>query len=117
MKTPGIAIVAFLLLVGGLGGQDKGVLAGSKEWKVVKSEEAPPGTKMLFGADGKLTLTYVIDGKSREIAGTYTLVGNQLTMKLAHDGRERVEVRTVKKLSETVLVTEDRNKRVEELAR
>jgi hypothetical protein len=36
---------------------------------------------------------------------------------MAHDGRERVETRTVKKLTETVLITEDKNRKVEELQR
>ncbi|HEX3146484.1 MAG TPA: hypothetical protein VHR66_00180 [Gemmataceae bacterium] len=97
--------------------QDRTQLIGTKEWKVVKSEEAPPGTKMLFGADGKLVLTFAIEGKSREMNGTFALAGNQLTLKLAHDGKERVEVRTIKKLTDTVLITEDRNHKIEELQR
>jgi uncharacterized protein (TIGR03066 family) len=97
--------------------QDRGLLSGEKGWTVVKSEEAPPGTKIHFGADGKLTLTFRVDGQSRAVTGTYTLAGNQLTLKLAHDGRERVETRTVKKLTEAILVTEDKNRKVEELQR
>jgi uncharacterized protein (TIGR03066 family) len=93
------------------------MLAGEKAWTVVKSEEAPPNTKMVFAADGKLTVTFAVDGKSREMTGTYTLAGNQLTLKLAQDGRERVETRTIKKLTEGVLITEDKNKKVEELHR
>jgi len=97
--------------------QDKGLLAGGKEWKVVKSEEAPPGTRFLFATDGKLTVTFVIDGKPREMSGTYTLSGSVLTLKLAHDGRERVETRTIKKLTDSVLITEDKNRKLEELQR
>jgi uncharacterized protein (TIGR03066 family) len=97
--------------------QEKGTLAGAKDWTVVKSEEAPPGTKIQFGNDGKLTITYVVDGKSRSVSGSYSLAGDKLTMKLAHEGRERVETRTVKKLTETVLITEDKNRKLEELQR
>jgi uncharacterized protein (TIGR03066 family) len=97
--------------------QDKGTLAGGKEWKVVKSEEAPPGTKILFGQDGKLVMTFLVDGKPREINGSYTLAGNQLTLKLALEGGERVETRTVKKLTDNLLITENKNKKVEELQR
>jgi uncharacterized protein (TIGR03066 family) len=97
--------------------QERGLLAGDKGWTVVKSEEAPPGTKIQFGADGKLTVTFRVDGKAREVTGTYTLAGNQLTLKLAQDGRERIETRTVKKLTEAVLITEDKNRKVEELQR
>jgi uncharacterized protein (TIGR03066 family) len=113
-----LAAVCTLLLVATFTfAQDKGALAGVKEWTVVKSEEAPPGTKMLFAADGKLTITFVVDGKSRAVSGSYTLAGDKLTLKLAHDGRERVETRTVKKLTDNVLITEDKNRKMEELQR
>jgi len=97
--------------------QEKSLLTGGKEWKVVKSEEAPPGTKLMFASDGKLTLTFAIDGKAKVITGSYSLTGNQLTMNLNHDGKQRVETRTIKKLTDSVLITEDKNKRVEELQR
>jgi uncharacterized protein (TIGR03066 family) len=96
--------------------QDRAMLAGH-EWTVVKSEEAPPGTQIQFAADGKLTVTFQVAGKPREVTGTYALSGNQLTLKLAHDGRERVETRTIKKLTDAVLITEDKNRKVEELHR
>jgi uncharacterized protein (TIGR03066 family) len=97
--------------------QDRGLLAGDREWQVVRSEEAPPGTKILFTPEGKLTVTFMVDGKPRAVNGTYTLAGDQLTLKLAHDGRERVETRTVKKLTGAVLITEDKNRKLEELHR
>lgn len=118
MFKPRLAVA--LLLVAfpvGLAAQDAKTLAGLKPWTVVKSEEAPPGTRVLFGADGKLTLTFVIEGKSREVTGTYAVAGNQLTLRLSHDGKDRVETRTIKKLTEGVLVTEDKNRKVEELER
>src|SRR4051812_5332914 len=118
MFLPRLAVSLLLLAApGALLAQDRSQLAGPKEWKVVKSEEAPPGTKMLFAADGKLVLTFAIEGKAREMTGTYALAGNQLTLKLAHDGKERIEVRTIKKLTDTVLITEDKNHKVEELQR
>ena len=94
--------------------QDKGLLA-DKEWKVVKSEEAPPGTRIQFARDGRLTVTFLVEGAARKVTGTYTVAGNQLTLKLSHDGRERVETRTIKKLTDSVLVTEDKNRKLEEL--
>lgn len=108
------AVVLLLATASAITAQEKGALA--RAWTVVKSEEAPPGTKIVFGNDGKLMVTYVVDGKSHELTGSYSLVGDKLTMKLAHDGRERVETRTVKKLTETVLITEDKNRKVEELS-
>jgi uncharacterized protein (TIGR03066 family) len=115
MRTPRLTVLALLFLPVVLAAQDLKGLAGP--WKVVKSEEAPPGTRMLFAPDGKLTLTFVIEGKAREVSGTYAVAGNRLTLRLSHDGKERVETRTIKKLTEGVLVTEDRNHKIEELER
>ena len=118
MFTPRPAVVLLVVAVpAALSAQDRTALAGPKPWTVVKSEEAPPGTKIQFGTDGKLTLTFVVEGKPRELSGTYAVAGNQLTLKLSHDGKDRVETRTIKKLTDTVLVTEDKNRKVEELER
>lgn len=111
------AVLALVLLPVALTAQDPKALAGPKAWTVVKSDEAPPGTRFLFAADGKLTLTFVVEGRAREVTGTYAVAGNQLTMRLSHDGRERVETRTIKKLTDGKLITEDRNHKVEELER
>src|SRR5687768_16126319 len=117
MYLPRLAVALLLVAFpAALTAQDAKALAG-KGWTVIKSEEAPPGTKIVFGADGKLTLTYVIEGKPREVTGTYAVAGNQLTLRLSHDGKERVETRTIKKLTDAVLVTEDKNRKVEELER
>ena|SRR5947209_2542789 len=111
------AAVLFVLLPVAIFAQDPKALANPKGWRVVKSEEAPPGTTMRFASDGKLTLTFAIDGKAREVSGTYAVAGNQLTLRLSHDGKERVETRTIKTLTDTTLVTEDRNHKLEELER
>lgn len=118
MYTLRLAIALLLLAFpAALNAQDPSALAGPKAWTVVKSEEAPPGTRIVFGMDGKLTLSFVVDGKPREVTGTYSVAGNQLTLRLSHDGKERVETRTIKKLTAAVLVTEDKNRKVEELER
>jgi uncharacterized protein (TIGR03066 family) len=114
-STYGLVAVLMLAAVSPTTAQDKGTLAGGMEWTVVKSEEAPPGTKILFEKDGKLVMTFEVDGKPRKINGSYTLAGNQLTLKLALESGERVQTRTVKKLTDSVLITEDKNKKVEEL--
>jgi len=118
MFTPRLAVVLLCVaLPATVSAEDPRALAGPKPWTVVNSEEAPPGTKIQFGADGKLTLTFSVEGKPREVTGTYAVAGNQLTLKLSHDGKERVETRTIKKLTDTMLVTEDKNRKVEELER
>ncbi len=118
MKTIlGLGLTFFWFASSTLLAENKGMLAGAKPWTVTKSEDAPPGTKLLFGADGKLTITYVVGGKTHSVSGTYTLAGDMLTLKLAHNGRERIETRTVKKLTGTTLITEDKNRKLEELER
>jgi len=117
MTTRLISAAIGLVLVGVVPAEPKISLASSKAWTVVKSEEAPPGTQIAFAADGKVTVTIPVDGKSRVVSGTYSLAGDQLTLRLSHDGRERVEARTVKKLTDTVLITEDKNRKLEELHR
>jgi uncharacterized protein (TIGR03066 family) len=117
MRPSGLPALALLLLPVALAAQDPKGLAGPKAWTVVKSEEAPPGTRILFAPDGKLTLTFVVEGKAREVIGTYAVAGNQLIMHLSHAGKERVETRTIKKLADGVLVTEDRNHKIEEMER
>ena len=96
--------------------QDKAMLTGA-EWKVVKSELAPPGTTLQFGADGKMLLTVQVDGKKQQMPGTYTLTGAQLVLKFTNNGRDITDARVVKKLTASSLVTEDRNSKVEELSR
>jgi uncharacterized protein (TIGR03066 family) len=118
MTTPRLICLAVLFGAAPMAvAQDRNLLVEGKGWQVVKSEEAPPGTTIRFAADGKLTVTFVIDGKERAVTGTYNLAGDQLTLKLSQDGRERVETRTVKKLTGAVLITEDKNRKVEELQR
>lgn len=116
MKTMALVCAGLLVSAPLAAGQDKAALGG-KAWTVVKSEEAPPGTTFVFGADNTVKVTFKVDGKARELSGTYTLSGPTLTMKLAHDGKERVDVRTVKKLTATALTLENTNKKVEELSR
>lgn len=115
MKTMALVCAGLLTLAPLAIGQDKAALGG--EWTVAKSEEAPPGTKFEFKPDNTLKVTFKVDGKPRELGGTYTLSGATLTMKLSYDGKERVDVRTVKKLTTKTMTLEDKNKKVEELSR
>lgn len=116
LRYLGLLGLALCLTVTPIIAQEKGQLTG-KSWTVVKSEHAPPGTTMAFGADGKLTITMKIDGKTQEMPGTFALKGNQLTLKFTSNGREITDVRVIKKISDSSLVTEDKNHKVEELQR
>ena len=116
MKT--LLVLVLGVVVGSFAqADDKALLASPKPWKIVKSEDAPPGTTFTFALDGKFTMSVPIEGKPREMTGTYAVEGDRLTLKIVHEGRERVDIRTIKKLTETILVIEDKNKRLEELNR
>ena len=112
----GLVGLAGLLLGSAAVAQDKAALTG-EAWTVVKSEHAPPGTTVHFGADGKLLLTMVVDGKKQQMPGTYTLSGTALVLKFTNNGREITDARVVKKITASSLVTEDRNNKAEELSR
>ena len=116
MKSLALVCAGLFVLAPAAVGQDKAALGG-KAWTIVKSEEAPPGTTFAFGADNSVTVTFKVDGRAREMSGTYTLSGPTLTLKLTHDGRERVDTRTIKKLTATSMTLEDKNRKVEELSR
>jgi uncharacterized protein (TIGR03066 family) len=116
MKTLALVCAGFLCLASSAAGQDKAALGG-RAWKVIKSEEAPPGTEFLFGTDNTVTVKFTVDGKDRVLNGTYSLSGPTLTLKLTHDGRERVDTRTIRKLTATSMTLEDKNRKVEELSR
>lgn len=114
MKTVGV-LLGLLWFVGLSVADDKALLT-AKPWKVVKSEEIPPGTTYKFTAAGTVTVAIPLEGKVHEMTGSYTLSGMTLTMKLQHNGKERTEVRTIKRLTEASLVLEDKNRKSEEYA-
>ncbi len=114
MKTIG-SLLALFLLVGVSAADDKATLT-AKPWKVVKSDEAPAGTTFKFTAAGGVSVSIPIEGKVHEMTGTYTLSGTTLTITLQHNGKERVDVRTIKKLTDSTLVTEDKNRKTEEFS-
>ena len=96
---------------------EKSLLVAPKPWTIVKSEDAPAGTTFKFDPDGAFHLAMSLDGKKRNISGTYSVAGSTLTIKLSHDGRDRVDVRTIRKLTPTTLILEDKNRKIEEFMR
>jgi uncharacterized protein (TIGR03066 family) len=102
-------LVLSFFLAGSVSAQTAADLKG--KWIVKKSEEAPQGTTFEFDGAGKVTLTM---GKTT-MQGSYTYEGDQLTIKIKHDGREKIDVRTVKTLSPRTLITENAKKKSEEM--
>lgn len=92
-------------------------------WQFVKSKEKVPipvGTTIELTRAGKLTMT--IPGKDKEppvrVTGTYKADGNKITTSLkGPDGKEMTETHTVKSVTATALVVEDKNGYVLEFKR
>lgn len=70
-----------------------------------------------FAAEGKLTLTAGESGKEIKVEGTYKLDGDKLEVSLKFMGEEQKEKLTIKKLTDTELVTEDSKGKTETLKR
>jgi uncharacterized protein (TIGR03066 family) len=70
-----------------------------------------------FAAEGKMTLTAGEPGKEIKAEGTYKLDGDKLDVSLKFMGEEQKEKLTIKKLTDTELVTEDSKGKSETLKR
>ena len=73
-------------------------------WRVVKSDEAPPGARVEFTRDGKVSIRFTAKGRTYNPKGTYKLAGNKLTTRVALGGKERTETLTIQTLNDTDLV-------------
>ena len=70
-----------------------------------------------FAAEGKLTVTSGEPGKETKFEGTYKVEGDKLDVSLKFMGEEQKEKLTIKKLTDTELVTEDSKGKSETLRR
>ncbi len=106
-----VCFVAIVGLVGAVRAQ------GTKEaptkerlvgvWKSVQPMGNNTAT-LDFTKDGKLIINIKAGERSVKIDGTYTLEGNKLKTKLrGPDGQERADTITIRKLTDTQMVTED----------
>ena len=81
------------------------LLVGS--WEVTKAdpETLPPHTVVEFGKEGKMKVTTKKEGKDESHDGTYKVDGDKFTITMKHGDKEMVMVITIKKISDTELVT------------
>ena len=70
-----------------------------------------------FADKGKLVMTVDLDGKSEKVEGTYKLDGKKLEVAMNIAGKEQKDTLTVKKLTDTELVTTDSTGKDETLKR
>ena len=91
---------------------DSGKLLGKWEPK-----DLPAGIKVTveFAKDGKLLLIYDERGKAQKSEGTYKLDGDKLSVVLKKGDKDEKETMTVKKLTDTELVTTDEKGKEETL--
>lgn len=84
-------------------------------WEVVKSEDAPAGASVEFTKGGKLILTP--KGTGKKIEARYTVEGNKFTTTRTENGKEEVNVLSIKTLDETTLITLSDKGKKDELKR
>jgi uncharacterized protein (TIGR03066 family) len=91
------------------------------KWELTKStdEGAPKGAIVEFTKDNKLTITIDFNGKKIELAGTYKLEKDQLTVtiKPPDGGKEDSDTDTIKELSDTKVVLLDKKGKETELTK
>ena len=88
-------------------------------WELTNTAKGGPpiGTTMEFTKDGNLKLTSKADGMELIANGKYVVEGNKFTGTLKIRGNEEKGTSTIRKLTDTELVTEDEAGRVLEFKR
>jgi uncharacterized protein (TIGR03066 family) len=116
------ACAAAVLAVGAAAADDKKVDGGKLvgKWELTKSTDpnAPKGATVEFTKDNKVTVVIEFNGKKTELAGTYKVDGDKLTVKMkTPDGKEEEDTDTIKELSDDKMVLIDKEKKETEFAK
>jgi uncharacterized protein (TIGR03066 family) len=114
MRLFGLALAYFALTLAAAAQDQKD--ASTKE-KLVGVWEVKEGATVEFTKDGKLKVTFRMDGKEASAEGTYALEGDKLTITHKIGDKEEKETLTVKSLDDKVLTTVDSRGRTETLKR
>jgi uncharacterized protein (TIGR03066 family) len=88
-------------------------------WEVTKADPGtlPVGAVVEFGKDGKMKTVGKMDGKEISHDGTYKLDGDKFTIVMKEGDKEHKMVITIKKISDTELVTANEEGKVVEFKR
>lgn len=123
MKGVLAAVAVAFVFAGGVRAEDKKLEVAKLmgKWELTKSESgnAPKGAIVEFMKDNKLTISIDLGGKKLEMAGTYKLDGDKLTVtiKPPDGGKEETDTDTVKTLSDEKLVLVDKDKKETEFTK
>ena len=125
MKALLAACVAAVVCVGAGLAQDKkddkkidpAKLVGKWEWTKSDDPDAPKGATVEFTKDNKMTISGEVKGEKFEMAGTYKVEGDKLTVKLSLPGGKDSEDRTIQTLTDDKLVLVDKDKKTNELTK
>ena len=82
-------------------------LVGKWTPKDEKNKKGADSIVIEFTKDGKATVRASRDGKDFTLEGTYKLDGNKLTTTMKLGDMERMQTRTISKLTDTELVSSD----------
>jgi uncharacterized protein (TIGR03066 family) len=125
----GLLLCALLILVGcgkgnntsktsSTGGESGGTKTNADKiigtWEVTKDEEkgedVPPGNTIEFIKDGNLKIVMKLGEKEMKMDGTYKVEDDKLSVTLkGPDKKARTETATIDQLTDTVMVTKDKN--------
>jgi uncharacterized protein (TIGR03066 family) len=123
MKRFVTAIAAVVVLVGMANAEDKKVDAAKivGKWELTKSDSgnAPKGAIVEFTKDNKLAITIDVGGKKVELAGTYKIDGDKLTVtiKSPDGGKDESDTDTIKTLTDEKIVLVDKEKKETEFTK
>ena len=119
MLIGAVAILSLAGFVEAAGQKEKDKDKDKVDLKKLMGKWEPKDGKIVieFADKGKLLMTLDLDGKSEKLEGTYKLDGNKLDVVISFLGKEQKEMLTVKKLTDTELVTTDSKGKDETLKR
>lgn len=96
---------------------DSEKLVGS--WKLTKSEVAPKGATAIitYAKDGTAKAEIEFDGKKLNLEAKYKVEGNKLLVTHKKGDKEEVDTDTIVKLTDTVLITKNKDGKTDEFER
>jgi len=113
-----VALAALLGLTGFADDKDDYAKKIVGKWEIVKSNgDEPVGAVYDFTKDGKFSITAKLDGKDVKIDGTYSVEKDKLTTEYTIAGKAEKDVDTIKKLTDTDMEVENKDKKVYKLTR
>lgn len=83
------------------------------KWQPEKAPQEGIKVTIEYTKDNKIVVDLEAQGQKQKFEGTYKLEGNKLELKIDLGGEERTEKRTLKKLTETEMVSRDEEKNEE----